>query len=363
MQQVLVDARVFARGHTGIARYVRELAPRLGAGRGLQLEALVHGNALLPGVEVASRSQSGFLSLAEQVEVPWRVAMWRRTARRGIVWIPAFNVPVALGEPFVATIHDANHLAFPDQYTSAHALYYRTVVRRALNRASAVLVPSQFAAKELIERLGADERRIHVTPLGVTPPPSATTERIAAVRARLGLPQRYVLYLGNFKPHKNLPMLLRAARAFAREVPVVLVGGRPEAIGRPLDEARREGLVIHVVPSLDDTDLWPLVAGASVFAFPSRYEGFGLPPLEAMSIGVPVVTTNAGSLPEVVGSAAPTLDPDDADGFGAAIAAILSDHALAAARSEKGRQQASRFSWEACADRTAELLRAAGAAA
>ncbi|MFM2152178.1 MAG: hypothetical protein RL199_613 [Pseudomonadota bacterium] len=363
MQPVLVDARVSARGHTGIARYVRELAPRLGASRGLRLSALVHGRSGLPGVDRTVPMNAAFLSPAEQLEVPWRVGRWRRTERHGVAWIPAFNVPAALGAPFVATIHDANHLAFPEQYSPAHTLYYRTVVRRAVHRASAILVPSQFAARELVERLGADERRLHVTPLGVTPPPSASAAAIDAVRARLGLPARYVAYLGNFKAHKNLPMLLRAARAFAREIPLVLVGGQEATIAEPLAEARASGLVVHVVPTLDDDALWPLLAGASVFAFPSRYEGFGLPPLEAMSLGVPVVTTNAGSLPEVVGDAAETLDPDDAEGFGKAVARLLSDPVLAQERAARGRLQAARFSWEACADLTAAVLVAAGAAA
>jgi glycosyltransferase involved in cell wall biosynthesis len=360
---VLVDARVSARGHTGIARYVRELAPRLGASRGVRLSALVHGRAPLPGVDQTIRTNAGFLSPFEQLDVPWQVARWRRRERQGVVWIPAFNVPSALGGPFVATIHDANHLAFPEQYSRAHALYYRTVVRRAVGRAAAILVPSRFAARELVERLGADERRLHVTPLGVTPPPNPSPEAIETVRTRLGLPDRYVAYLGNFKPHKNLPMLLGAARAFARDVPLVLVGGREESIAGPLADARRDGLDVRIVPTLEDELLWPMLAGASVFAFPSRYEGFGLPPLEAMSLGVPVVTTTVGSLPEVVGDAAETLDPDDDEEFGAAVARLLSDPVLARERSGQGRRQAARFSWEACADRTAAVLAAAGAQA
>jgi glycosyltransferase involved in cell wall biosynthesis len=361
MQDVLVDARVIDRGHTGIARYVRELAPRLSGARGVRLSALVTRSST--GLDGASlvHARAGFLSPAEQLELPLRVAAWRGWSRRHApFWVPAYDVPALAPGPLVTTIHDANHLAFPEQYSAAKALYYRTIVRLACVRARAILAPSAFAKQELVTRLGADPAKIHVTLLGVSPRGRPAPARIAAVRATLALPGPYVAYLGNFKAHKNVPMLLRAARRFPADVTLVLVGGREDELGPALADARRDGARVHVVPALSDDDLWPFLAGASVFAFPSKYEGFGLPPLEAMALGVPVVTTRAGSLPEVVGDAAPTCDPDDADGFGDAIARLLGDEALARSRSAQGLARAATFTWDRCADETAAVLRAAG---
>lgn len=358
MTHVLLDARIISRGHTGIARYVRELASRMGV-RGVHLDALVsHGTTLKGARELPVRSP--FLSPLEQLELPLRVIRWRRLQRRRVFWVPAYDVPLAAPGPLVVTIHDANHLTLPGPNARMHALYYRTVVRPACARAKFILAPSEFAKREVLERIAdVDPAKIIVTPLGVHTPPRPDEDAIIRARGRHGLPEKYVVYLGNFKAHKNLDTLLAASPAFAKDAPLVLIGGREEELGDALRQARRAGADVRVIPGLPDDELWPVMAGASVFAFPSRYEGFGLPPLEAMALGVPVVSSTAGSLLEVVDDAALTVDPDDAPSFGEQIHRVLSDDALASELSAKGLKRAETFTWRRCADQTARVLKQA----
>lgn len=355
MVDVLLDARIISRGHTGIARYVRELAPRLDA-RGVHLSALVPAGTQLEGARTVA-SRTPFLSPLEQLSVPLEVARWRGLNRRRVFWVPAYDVPRAAPGPLVVTIHDANHLALPGRKARLHALYYRTIVRPACARARFVLVPSEFARQEVLDRIGGiAPEKVVVTRLGVHTPPQPDAALVEKLRQEAGLPPKFVAYLGNFKAHKNVETLLKAAPAFAADAPLLLVGGHESELGPALSAARRAGADVRVIASLPDHRLWPLLAGASVFAFPSRYEGFGLPPLEAMSLGVPVVSSTAGSLLELVGGAAMTVDPDDVDGWGRAINRVLSDDALADRLRAEGRARAHAFTWDRCSDETAAVL-------
>lgn len=355
MTDVLLDARIISRGHTGIARYVRELAARMGV-RGVHLDALVPKGATLKGARNL-HVRSPFLSPFEQLELPVRVVRWRGFQRRRVFWVPAYDVPLAAPGPLVVTVHDANHLALPGPNARLHAQYYRTVVRPACERAKFVLVPSEFAKREVLERIASiDPAKIVVTPLGIHTPQRPDSTLIDRARTSLGLPGKYVAYLGNFKAHKNLDTLLAAAAAFSGDAPLVLIGGREAELGDALTRARKAGADVRVIPALPDDELWPVMAGASVFAFPSRYEGFGLPPLEAMALGVPVVSSTAGSLLEVVDDAALTVEPDDASTFGREIVRVLSDDALASELSRKGLKRAASFTWDRCADQTARVL-------
>jgi glycosyltransferase involved in cell wall biosynthesis len=361
MVEVLLDARITERGPTGIARYVRELAKSLGRRPELRLSTIQNeGSPALEGSAEVVRARAPFLAPAEQVELPARVALWRgRSRRRGVFWVPAFDAPCLAPGPMVITLHDANHLVFADDAGFAKVAYYRTVVRLACARAAAVLVPSEFARGEVVTRVGVDASKVHVTLAGVNPPPAPSPEAIARVRAGRGLPERYVAYVGNFKTHKNLPALLLASRHFASEAALVLVGGAEAELGNALAAARSLGARVIVLRQVHDDELWPLLAGAAAFAFPSRYEGFGLPPVEAMALGVPVVASDAASIPEVCADAALLVSPDDADGLGEALRRVLADRALADSLRKKGLSRAAELGWEACAERTARVLVAA----
>jgi glycosyltransferase involved in cell wall biosynthesis len=355
---VLLDARVVERGHTGIARYVRELAARLPEVAPIRLSALVtREETRVEGVTTHVRMRAPFLHPAEQAELPLRAAAWRGWKRRhGVVWTPAFNAACVTPGPLVLTLHDANHLAVMTNHPWAHFAYYQSIVKLAASRASGVIAVSEFAKQEIVARIGVPEAKIHVVHNGVSAPPTPSADSIARVRAARGLPERYVAYLGNFKPHKNLDTLLRAAATFAKEVPLALIGGTEAELGNALPAARSLGAHVIVMRQVPDEELWPILAGASVFVMPSRYEGFGLPPLEAMSLGVPVISSNAGALPEVVGDAALLVYPDDVAGFCKAIERVLNEPALAASLVQKGRARAGQLTWDAAARATARVL-------
>jgi alpha-1,3-rhamnosyl/mannosyltransferase len=262
------------------------------------------------------------------------------------------------------TVHDAILFVMQRVYERRKRLRYR--IARALERAVArraalVLTDSAASGDDIVRWLGVDRSRVRVAPLGVdrrfAPRPAAEVD---AVRARLGLRRPYLLYLGGIDERKNVPRLLeayaglRAQRASTPDLvlagPIEREAGFAELVARVsalgLDDAvRRVGYV-------DDAGLPALLSGAECFVFPSLYEGFGLPPLEAMACGTPVVATNGGSLGEVLGDAALTVPPDDAAALGRAMARVLDDAALREDLRRRGRERAAGFTWEATARAT-----------
>jgi glycosyltransferase involved in cell wall biosynthesis len=191
-------------------------------------------------------------------------------------------------------------------------------------------------------------------------------ERVADLRARLGLDGPYLLGLGTVEPRKDLPTLVRAFAALAGELPhrLVLAGLAGWGAGELDAAVAASGVADRIlVPGyVPEADKAALLTGADVFAYPSRYEGFGLPVLEAMACGTPVVTTTGGSLPEVAGDAATLIEPGDADALAAALAKLAADPAARQDAAARGRQRAATFTWEHCATRTAAAYRRAAAA-
>jgi glycosyltransferase involved in cell wall biosynthesis len=220
-----------------------------------------------------------------------------------------------------------------------------------VRRAVRVIAVSEHTRQDLVALLKADPARIRVVLQGAD-------ARFAAPRPRTRH-DRYVLYAGQWKRYKNVETLLEAFARLPADVRLVLAGRvDPHAVHVPA-LIQRLGLASRVeLPGyLPEPELAALFQGASLFAFPSRYEGFGLPPLEAMAAGTPVVCSNAASLPEVVGEAALLLPPDDVDGWAAAMQAILDDPALAARLVAAGRARVAAFDWAETARRTAAVYR------
>ncbi|MBK6769589.1 MAG: glycosyltransferase family 4 protein [Ardenticatenales bacterium] len=289
----------------------------------------------------------------------------------------AYAMPALGAPPAVVTVHDLSFVRVPETFPRRQARYLTAATRHAVRHARALIAISDFTRRELIDALGADPSRVHVVPNGVdaafAPPRPA---EIAAFRRRTGLPERYVLSVGTMQPRKNYGVLLEAyarlrgaeggvggASASGVDAPPALVIAGAPGWGNSDVAAVADRLGIRgdvVLPGfIDQTDLPLLYAAADVFAMPSRYEGFGLPALEAMACGTPVIVSDAGSLPEVVGDAGLTVGPDDVAGWSAALLALLTDPARRASMSARGQAQAARFNWDRTAELTVDVYRTA----
>jgi alpha-1,3-rhamnosyl/mannosyltransferase len=240
---------------------------------------------------------------------------------------------------------------------------------RSLAASRVIITDSHFTRNELLEHCPhVEPERVVVTHLGVdlchfSNPSHAA--RIDEVRARLRLPRQFVLYLGTLEPRKNLQGLVkgycRLPAELQCEYPLVLAGmcgWNQSFFRRDLDELRRRG-VVHEVGYVHHADVPVLMRAASVFCFPSLYEGFGLPPLEAAACGTPVLSSRAASLPEVLGEAAYYVDPSSPDEIGAGLQRLLEDRQLSGQLAAAGPVRAARFPWEQCARQTLAAYRAA----
>ena len=262
---------------------------------------------------------------------------------------------------YVATVHDVIPLILPETFTLRHRLVARAALARVRRKADLVIVPSLAVKDDVERRLGLPADRVVVTPEGCEPrfrPAAART--VDEVAARYRLPPRYLLAVGVQDPRKNLTALLQAFARLRRHgdidagVQLVLAGTQGRLAAPLARTVRTLGLESAVVlPGfIDDDDLPAVYSGAAVFVFPSLYEGFGLPVLEAMACGAPVVTSNAASMTEVAGGAAMLVDPRDVAGLAVAVAQVLHDERLRERLRGAGLARARQFSWKTAARQT-----------
>ncbi|MDE3085542.1 MAG: glycosyltransferase family 4 protein [Acidobacteriota bacterium] len=294
---------------------------------------------------------------------------------RDVVHGTNFVVPPSRRAARVVAVHDLTFVRYPELCSPA-ALVYAPLVRRAVAEGAWVHCPSRFVVEEVLAELGAEADRVRLVPYGVPShafhtagtPASATGARTVA-DAGVSLPTgttRYVLAIGTLEPRKDLPTLVRAFDGVAAGRPdlALVLAGAPGWGTAALDDAV-EAMRFHarvVRPGyLDDAQLAALLAGAALLAYPSLYEGFGFPPLEAMAAGVPVVATDVGSIPEVVGDAGVLVSAGDGDALAGAMAGVLDDHDRRAALVAAGLRRAAGFTWEACGSALATLYREADA--
>jgi glycosyltransferase involved in cell wall biosynthesis len=312
--------------------------------------------------------------LIPKVEVPVRVANrleWVRgeqqflpplAARAGVDLVHSLASTAPAWGRFrrVVTVHDLIYRRFPEAHMGVRALGMRVLVPLAVRRSHRVIVDAESTRRDLVELLGASPERVDVVPLGLGTPVRAAAAREAVVRERFALGERPVmLSLSAKRPHKNLDALLEALAMLA-ERPVVVIAGYPTPYESELrDRAETLGIAgdVRFVGWLEPGELEGLWAISRAFVFPSRYEGFGLPVLEAMARGVPVACSNAASLPEVAGDAALLFDPDDRRALADALARLLAGGADVERLRRAGRERAARFTWERTARLTLESYR------
>jgi glycosyltransferase involved in cell wall biosynthesis len=273
------------------------------------------------------------------------------------------------GGKYVVTIHDVIPLALPWAFSLRHRCVLATAFARIRKQAEVVIVPSIAAAEDVVHYLRVERQRIVVIPMGCEPRfrPDEEPAWAAAVRRRYDLPERYVLFVGTLEPRKNVNTLLQAfaqmvAEAPREELTLVIAGGNGWGGGDYRATARALGLAdcVRFTGFVDDEHLPDLYRGALMFVYPSLYEGFGLPVLEAMACGTPVITSNRTSLPEVAGDAALLVDPTQPKALAAAMSALTNDAELRQSLRRKGLIRARGFTWEAVARQTLALYRAVG---
>jgi glycosyltransferase involved in cell wall biosynthesis len=285
--------------------------------------------------------------------------------------VPYWGPPLRSPVPLVVTIHDLTTLLVPEYNRGFRVRLYNALVGAAARGADHVLTDSFSSKLDIMDHLGIDERDVTAVYLGVGPQyaanPTAGDNSLVdmAVAKKYDLPEFYVLYLGGYEIHKNILNLLQAytyvAKALGEDYPLVLAGKKPQSTSDTYPDydgmIKRAGLSKYVrwIGYVDEEDKPLLYRNAEVFVFPSRREGFGLPPLEAMACGTPVVASDSGSLPEIIGPAGFAIDPDDVRNMAGAIIAIIMQEPLAADLRRQGPEQAAKFTWENTAIETLKV--------
>ncbi len=269
-----------------------------------------------------------------------------------------YMIPPGVSGKKVVTVHDMVCRAFPGTVRGKTKWMLRLGLKKSMRRADCIVTDSEFSKTEIIRFYPKFADKIRVVPCGVDTErfhPVEDTTKIDEVKAKYGLDREYFLYLGTIEPRKNLARLIEAFALFVEnleenETPpyLVLAGGKGWLDSEIYQSAQKLGIepLVKFTEYLPDADITPMMCGAIAFLFPSLYEGFGMPPLEAMACGVPVLTTTAASLPEVVRDAALCVDPYQVDEISAGIEELYGNAQLRAELSEKGRARAATMTWE-----------------
>lgn len=350
----------------GVHQYIYHLLRHLGeSGGALRYTALLGEGVLPQGCSVATfrshwpTSRVVVRVLWEQLAQPWVL----RQIEADLVHGPAFVVPLLAPCPAVATIHDLSFIRFPAMFRPGNRLYLTVLTRLSAQRARRLIAVSAYTASETARLLKVEPQRIDVVYHGVAPAfRPLPTEEVAAFRQRQGLPERFVLFVGTLEPRKNLTRLVEAfARVRDGQTRLVLVGGkgwlyddlfaRIEALN-----LSKEVLFAGYVPE----DMLPWWYNAAVaLVYPSLYEGFGFPVIEAQACGTPVLTSNVSALPEAAGDAGIMVDPYDVEALATGLHRLLTDASLRQELRERGLAHAQQFSWPRTAQQTARVYRRA----
>lgn len=276
------------------------------------------------------------------------------THRLDIIHDPLGVVPLGFGvgrAKSVTTIHDVVPLAFPGVSTRLDSLIYKRWLPFITPRLNAIITVSEASKRDIMHHYKRPSEQVHAIPNAVDGlfKPAAPAE-IAQVREKYGLPEQYILFVGSVEERKNLRRVLQAYGSIQHKVPhhLVIVGPKKWKYAQILDTLDALGLHDKVTFTgyADQQDLPVIYSGAALFVYPSLYEGFGLPPLEAMACGVPVLTSDTSSLPEVVGKAGVTVDPYNVEALAEAMHTLLTDPELRGTLSERGLMRARQFTWE-----------------
>jgi glycosyltransferase involved in cell wall biosynthesis len=344
----------------GISRVIYHLLAELGRdARGHTYDVFVPRAPETNGFGILRFHPSGAHTLRPPLRIAWeQTALPRQLAslKPDVMHGLAYAVPAAWTGPSVVTIYDLSFLRFPRAFNTANRIYLTAVTRATARRATRILTISEHTRRDIVRLLSVPEQRVDVTyPAAEKRFQLLPPAEVEAFRITRGLPRAFVFALGTLEPRKNLVGLLRAyARLRSPRPPLYVAGGSGWRFSPIFDtvqelELQDDVQFVGFVPE-DELPLW--YNAARLFAFPSLYEGFGLPVLEAMACGTPVITSTAASLPEVAGQAAVLVSPQDTDQLAREMERVLNDPQLRTEMRAAGRIQASRFSWRRMTDQT-----------
>ncbi len=349
-------------GHPGIGRYIRELVTAIGGVRGYEdfrffgYEKNLH--TLLESAHGAAGEKvtSPIYSAIEQWE------MFRRTESMPLLHVPHFNIPVLRKGKLVVTVHDLIYYHDADASKSRFGKpYVEFLFKQIAKKASAILTVSEFTKTDLLSSFpDVSPDKVFVTHEAASPifRPIADTRDLAALREKHSLRRNFVLFVGSLKAHKNLPVLMQAVEWLRRERQMdleLVIVGRRDMRNHHLWTALQSKTFIRYLGELPDADLVGLYHLAGAFVLPSFREGFGLPVLEAMACGTPVIVSNRASLPEIAGNAGLIFDAARVDELSTLLYNVLSDEDMRKRLSAAGLERVKEFSWK----KTAELTLAA----
>ena len=346
---MVVDTRMI--NASGIGRHIKGILPILME----KFEVILLGYReelrnyhFLKNVKIINM-KSKIYSIKEQIELPLKIP------KCDVFWSPHYNIPVlpTRAKKRIVTIHDVYHLAFQHTLSLPQRIYAKLMINQAVKRSDIVLTVSEFSKQEIIKytRTSKDIKVIYngIEPQWYKKQPLSLSER-----------NNYILYVGNVKPHKNL---VRALKAFSllkdNKLKFKIVGKKDNFITADKEVekiAQKLGNRVEFTGYVSDNELKELYRKAKLFLFPSLYEGFGLPPLEAMACGTPVVVSNVASLPEICGDSAYYVNPYDINNIAKGIETVLDDEKLQKELIQKGLKRVKLFSWEKSAKKLIEII-------
>ena len=378
MSRYILDARTAVPHFPGIGRYVSNLASALAP----QLTAVEELTFLAsPSTAGPTKARTPSSQAEEAIQLPgksitapaapfdirqqWRIPPLLKRLRAdgtALYHSPYYLMPYRTGLPTLLTFYDIIPLKFPKTVPARARLFFRLAATLALRAADRVVTISDAARNDLTSYFRVPASRVTVTPLGAgaryRPQPSA---EVARVRRQYHLPESFLLYLGINKPHKNLPALIDAyaQSASPHMPPLVIAGAWDNRYPQPKQHAARRQLgdAVRFLGPVNERDLPALYSAATLFVFPSLYEGFGLPVLEAMACGTPVACSNTPSLAEVAGGAALLFDPHSVTEIRNAMTELIEDSRQRTRRAEQGLARAGLYSWQKTAEATLRCYR------